>query len=146
MFSLEQLVVTHLVKKFTTVMSQHHKHQQTPAIPHCHSLFKIDFNIIFQFTSKSPKWCLSLRLLNQISVHISCCSKHATCPVYLILLWLKSCTNIRWRIQLQSSSLCNFLHSPVISSLLALNNLLSTLFSNILNLWSSLRVSDWVSH
>ncbi|KAJ4429889.1 hypothetical protein ANN_22093 [Periplaneta americana] len=38
-----------------------------------------------------------------------------------------------------SSVLCNFLHSPVTSSLLAPNIFLSTLFSNTLNLCSSLR-------
>ena len=44
-----------------------------------------------------------------------------------------------------SSALCNFLHSPVISSLLAPNIYLSTLFSNTLNLCSSLYVRDHVS-
>ncbi|KAJ4448500.1 hypothetical protein ANN_10516 [Periplaneta americana] len=39
-----------------------------------------------------------------------------------------------------SSVLCNFLHSPVTSSLLAPNILLSTLFSDTLNLCSSLKV------
>ena len=41
-----------------------------------------------------------------------------------------------------SSALGNFLHSPVISSLLAPNIFLSTLFSNTLNLCSSLKVRD----
>jgi hypothetical protein len=45
-----------------------------------------------------------------------------------------------------SSSLCNFLHSPVISSLLGPNTLLNTLFSKTLSLRSSLNVSDQVSH
>ena len=44
-----------------------------------------------------------------------------------------------------SSALCNFLHSPVISSLLAPNIFLSTLFSYILNLCSSLNARDPVS-
>jgi hypothetical protein len=34
-----------------------------------------------------------------------------------------------------SSSLCNFLHSPVISALLGPNTLLNTLFSNTLTSW-----------
>jgi hypothetical protein len=38
-------------------------------------------------------------------------------------------------------SLCNFLQSPVISSLLSLNILLSTLFSNTLSLCYSLKIS-----
>ena len=41
-----------------------------------------------------------------------------------------------------SSSLCNFLHSPVTPSLLGLNILLNTLFSNTLSICSSLNVSD----
>ena len=45
-----------------------------------------------------------------------------------------------------SSLLCSFLHSPVPSSLLGPNILLSTVFSNTLNLCSSLSVNDQVSH
>jgi phosphate starvation-inducible membrane PsiE len=45
-----------------------------------------------------------------------------------------------------SYSLFNFLHSPVTSSLLDPNILLSTLFSNTLSLRSTLNVSDQVSH
>jgi hypothetical protein len=45
-----------------------------------------------------------------------------------------------------SSSLCNFLHSPVTSSLLGPNILLNTPFSNTLNLRSALNMSDQVSH
>ena len=45
-----------------------------------------------------------------------------------------------------SSSLCNFLHSPVTPSLLCPNILLNTLFSNTISLCSSLNVSDQVSH
>ena len=41
-----------------------------------------------------------------------------------------------------SSSLCNFLHSPVTPSLLGPNILLNTLFSNTLSLCSSLNVSE----
>jgi hypothetical protein len=42
--------------------------------------------------------------------------------------------------------LCNFLHSPVTSSLFGANILLRTLFSNTLSLCSSLNVKDQVSH
>ena len=44
-----------------------------------------------------------------------------------------------------SSELCNFLNYPVISSLLAPNIFLNTLFSKTLNLCSSLKVRDQVS-
>jgi len=45
-----------------------------------------------------------------------------------------------------SSSLCNLLLSPVTSSLLGPNILLSNTFSNTLSFLSSLSVSDQVSH
>ena len=44
------------------------------------------------------------------------------------------------------SSVCNCLQSPVISSLLAPNFSLSALFSNTISLYSSLCVTDQVSH
>jgi hypothetical protein len=48
--------------------------------------------------------------------------------------------------RLLSSSLCSLLHSPVISSFLGPNILLSTLFSNTLSLCFYLSVRDQVSH
>jgi hypothetical protein len=45
-----------------------------------------------------------------------------------------------------SSSLCNFLHSPVTSSLLGPNILLRTLFPNTLRLCSFLNARDQVRH
>jgi len=48
--------------------------------------------------------------------------------------------------KLWSSSSCNLLHHPFTSSLLCPNILLKTLFWNVLNLYSSHRVRDQVSH
>jgi hypothetical protein len=42
--------------------------------------------------------------------------------------------------------MCNFLHSPVTSSLFGTNILLRTLFSNTLSLFSSPNARDQVSH
>ena len=69
----------------------------------------------------------------------------ATCPAHLIVF--DSITRIIFGEEYRSlGSSFPFLHSPVTSSLLGPNILLSTLFSNILSLRSSLKVSDQVSH
>ena len=70
----------------------------------------------------------------------------ATCPTHLIILDFTTRTILGKEYRSLSSSLCNFLHSPVTSSLLGPNTLLSTLFSNTLSLRSSLSVSGQVSH
>ena len=71
---------------------------------------------------------------------------HATCPVHVMLIEL--ITRIKYGEEQRSlrASLCSFLHSAVISSLLGPIILLSTLFSNTLNLRSSLNASDHVTH
>src|SRR5215510_1238223 len=69
----------------------------------------------------------------------------ATCPAHLILLDLTTRTILGEEYRSFSSSVCDFLHSPVTSSLLGPNTL-NTLFSNILGLCFSLNVSDQVSH
>jgi len=71
---------------------------------------------------------------------------HTTCPTHLILLDLITRIISGKEYRSLSSSWCSFFHSPVISSLLGPNILLSTLFSNTLTLRSSLSVRDNVSH
>src|SRR5215471_8060313 len=70
----------------------------------------------------------------------------ATCSAHLIPLDLTTRTILGKEYRSFSSSLCNFLYSPVTSSLLGPNTLLNTLFSNTLSLCFSRNVSDQVSH
>ena len=73
-------------------------------------------------------------------------SIHATCPAHLILLDFITRTILGEQYRSLSSSICNFLHSPVTPSLLGPNILLNTLFSKTLSLCSSLNVREQVSH
>ena len=71
---------------------------------------------------------------------------HATCLASVILLYLITRTMFGEQYRSLNSSLCSLLHFPVISSLLGSNGLPSTLFWSTLSLFSSLNVSDQVSH
>ena len=72
-------------------------------------------------------------------------SPHAQ-PISLIFLDFITRTILGEEYKSFSSSLYNLLHSPVTSSFLGPNILLSTLFSNTLSFLSSGNVSDQVSH
>jgi hypothetical protein len=78
-------------------------------------------------------------LLKTIYLRISHLRSHTTCPVHLTLL--ASITKVQ---KLISSSLCNC-HYSVASSLTDPNILLSTPFSNTLNLRSSFKLGDHVA-
>ena len=70
----------------------------------------------------------------------------ATCPAHLIHPDFITRTIFGEQCRSLNSSLPSFLHSPVTSFLLGPNILLSTIFSNTINLRSSLNVNEQLSH
>jgi hypothetical protein len=76
-------------------------------------------------------------------LNLTLCATH---PAHLILFDLINLIKFYEEYKLSSSILCNFLHLPIAFTFLRPNIPFSTLFSNTLNLCSSLSVRDQVSH
>jgi hypothetical protein len=106
-------------------------------LPPC--FFKIHFNIV-----------LYLNMVLQEALQPKCCTNFSSFPCILhicaCLFFLDLIFLIRFGegYKLQSTSLYIFLQPHLSLSLLGLNVVLNTLFSNTLNLYSSLNVRDQV--
>jgi len=104
-------------------------------------------NIILPSTPGSSKCSLSIRLPHKKTcIRLNCPPIHATCTAHIIILDMITRRIFGEDYRSLSSSLCNYLRSPVTSSLLCQPILLSNLFPNTLGLCSSLNVSDQVLH
>ena len=104
---------------------------------------KIHFNVILPSQFWSSKWSLSLMFPHQNPVYTSplphtCCMPG---PCHSSRFYRPN--NTEWAVQILSSLLSSFLHSPISSSLLDPTILLSTLFSNTLSLRSSLNMRKY---
>ena len=118
------------------ILSQPHPVPTTPS-----HFLKIHLNIILPSTSWSPQWSLSLRFPHQNLVHTSPFLHTCHMPRPSDSIDFITRTILGEEYISLSSSLCNFLHTPVTPSLLGPNILLNTL-----SLCSSLSVSGQVSH
>ena len=106
----------------------------------------IHFNIILPSNPGPSKRSLVLRFPDQNPVCNSPLPETCYVPTHLIPLYLITQIIFGKVYRSLKSSLCSFLHSPATSSLQGPNILLSPLFSNTLHLYSSLNVSNKVSH
>ena len=108
---------------------------------------KIHLNITLPSMPGSSKWSLSPSFPHQNPVYTSAVpNKYYMPPPPSHSSRIDHPNNMGEEVGSLSSSLCSFLQFPVTLSLLGPNILLNTLFSNTLNLHSSLKVSDQISH
>ena len=90
-------------------------------------LIKLPFNIVLLSTCRSTKLSFSLTFPIQIHISVFCLFlTRTTFPIHLIILDLITQTIFGEEYISWSSSICSLLHSPVTSSLLDPNILLST--------------------
>ena len=95
------------------ILSQLHSVPKTPS-----NFLKVRLNVILPSTSGSPHWFLPSGFPTRTLCTPLPCPTRATCSAHLILLDFTTRTIFGKEYRSLSSSLCNFLHSPVTSSLL----------------------------
>jgi hypothetical protein len=100
---------------------------QSTAFHAFHTFPKIHFNIILRSTPRASAWSLPFRISYQMLYAFIIATMRATCPAHLILDFI-ALVIFGEVYKLWSSSLCSLLQSPVTSSILGPNILLSTLF------------------
>jgi len=120
-------------------------HRNPVQIPTYH-LLKIHPIIIHTSMPRSSQWSLSLRLPHQDTIRPISSPIRATCPAHFNVLYFINRTILGEQCRSFSSTLCNLLHSPVISFSLGSNILLNTIIWNTLILPPSMPVTMFYNH
>jgi hypothetical protein len=120
--------------------------QSDPVHTNSSNLSKIYFNTVHPHTSWSSYWSLSFWLSHQYPIRIPCLPHSCYMPCPSHPPWLDQPNYVWQGVQVMKLLIMQFPPSPITSSLLGPNILLSILFSNTRSLGSFLNVRDHVSY
>jgi hypothetical protein len=130
--ALEILVAPHLLMNLNIIYHVHKKALMNPFLRHLNSAQSLIFCLRFTSVGLPSSNIHSGFPTKFIYAFFS--SMCATCLTYLILLGLNTLLIVREAYKLRSSSLCSLLQPPATSSHLSPNILISTMFTDNLNL------------